>query len=569
MSFTRAKNIGFALLIFILVMVGLIPSYVTNRIDSYNAVFFSKLNQLDLATKLQQYFWDASVGFSEQHNSSSNNFDDILVSLDKSIKILGILEKETQKSKSKVAQSELESLRKNVKRFKIAIIHYQKENDHDPSADNTIQMEHIALNAQKRANEEFTRFFTAKIDDVKTNQVLISESIKSGRLISIAGLLIGVTAGILAAVFVGRALSKPIQRLLEGTKNVANGDLSSRVDDRDSDEIGRLASSFNQMSQNLQTYIEKHETLSQNATKAAESEKKKSEELVSTVKKLNQEIVVRKSVQKQLIIAKQIAEKSNQAKSDFLANMSHELRTPLNHIIGFTELVLDKNFGDLTADQQEYLTDVLNSSQHLLSLINDILDLSKVEAGKLELQHTNVNLRMLLENSLNMVKEKALKCGIKLSNYLNGIPETIIADERKLKQIIYNLLSNAVKFTPDGGTVSLTAQKCKLDDAEFSDMENTNDSGIKITVTDTGIGINPNELNFIFNPFEQVETSKSRKFQGTGLGLSLTKSLVELHGGRVWAESEGEDKGSMFIFTLPITPINISSGSITENTSGE
>jgi signal transduction histidine kinase len=262
-------------------------------------------------------------------------------------------------------------------------------------------------------------------------------------------------------------------------------------------------------------------------------------------------------------------EKSNQAKSEFLANMSHELRTPLNHIIGFTELVVDKNFGDLNKAQEEYLQDVLYSSRHLLELINDILDLSKVEAGKLELQPAIVKLRELLESSLTMVKEKALKHGIKLSNSLNGVPDTITADERKLKQIIYNLLSNAVKFTPNGGTVSLTAQSCKLDDSRFSDMGNTNDSGVKITVTDTGIGINPDELNRIFNPFEQVETSKSRKFQGTGLGLSLTKSLVELHGGRIRAESEGEGKGSTFSFTLPITPINIPSGSITEHTSGE
>jgi signal transduction histidine kinase len=232
-------------------------------------------------------------------------------------------------------------------------------------------------------------------------------------------------------------------------------------------------------------------------------------------------------------------------------------------------LVLDKNFGDLNKTQKEFLNDVVGSSYHLLSLINDILDLSKIEAGKLELNPSLVNLPELLENSLFMFKEKAMKHSIQLNLEVNASIKTISADERKLKQIIYNLLSNAVKFTPDGGTVSLTAQECKLDDAEFSDMENTNDSGIKITVTDTGIGINANELNLIFNPFEQVETSKSRAFQGTGLGLSLTKRLVELHGGRVWAESEGEDKGSIFSFTLPITQINISSGSITENTSGE
>jgi len=254
-------------------------------------------------------------------------------------------------------------------------------------------------------------------------------------------------------------------------------------------------------------------------------------------------------------------EKASRAKSEFLANMSHELRTPLNHIVGFTELVVDKRFGNLNESQEEYLQDVLNSSRHLLELINDILDLSKVEAGKLELRPTIVKLRDLLDSSLIMVKEKALKHEIQLSNSLNGIPDTIIADERKLKQIIYNLLSNAVKFTPDGGQVKISAVRYSNGDELVSAADNGESSSIMISVSDTGIGINSNDLQHIFKPFEQVETSKSRKFQGTGLGLSLTKSLVELHGGKIWVESEGKGKGSTFSFTLPTTQKEAPSGS--------
>jgi signal transduction histidine kinase len=168
-----------------------------------------------------------------------------------------------------------------------------------------------------------------------------------------------------------------------------------------------------------------------------------------------------------------------------------------------------------------------------------------------------------------MVKEKAMQHGIKLSNNINGIPDTITADERKLKQIMYNLLSNAVKFTPDGGEVSLTAQTCGLEDVQLSAVDSDQNCGIKINVSDTGIGLNPEDLDRIFNSFEQVEHSKSRKFQGSGLGLSLTKRLVELHGGRIWADSEGEGKGSTFSFIIPATPTDISFNSETDNQDGK
>lgn len=256
---------------------------------------------------------------------------------------------------------------------------------------------------------------------------------------------------------------------------------------------------------------------------------------------------------------------ANRAKSDFLANMSHELRTPLNHIMGFTELIVDRQCGALNEVQEEYLNDVLQSSAHLLSLINDILDLSKVEAGKLELQTTEVHLRMLSESGIGMVREQAIKHKIELLTDIEGSIETIRADERKLKQILYNLLSNAVKFTPDGGLVTITARRLSPREGQWFTREGQSirlplDAGdpllkkeqsICISVQDTGIGIDGGDLERIFAPFEQGDGSVSRRYQGTGLGLSLTKRLVELHGGRIWAESPGEGKGSTFIFILP------------------
>ena len=267
--------------------------------------------------------------------------------------------------------------------------------------------------------------------------------------------------------------------------------------------------------------------------------------------------------------AKQALE-SDRMKSEFLANMSHELRTPLNHIIGFTELIVDKKFGDLNENQQEYLNDVLQSSNYLLSLINDILDLSRIEAGKLKLVVADVNIRMLMENSLNMIRQKARNNKIELSLRMDSVIEKLKGDERNLKQVMYNLLSNAVKFTPDGGAVNLSAkmverkasQGRRREDARSyqiitdSIQKNGPDSPslikcVEFKVTDTGIGIGAEDQERIFNRFEQADGSIRKKFKGTGLGLSLCKNIVELHGGRIWVESEGIGKGSTFGFVIP------------------
>jgi signal transduction histidine kinase len=233
--------------------------------------------------------------------------------------------------------------------------------------------------------------------------------------------------------------------------------------------------------------------------------------------------------------------------------MSHELRTPLNHIIGFTELIVAKDCGDLNEVQEEYLNDVLRASRHLLSLINDILDLSKIEAGKMELDLAEICITGLLSSSLTMVKEKALKQGLQLSLNIESAPAGLMADERKLKQVMYNLLSNAVKFTPGGGQIEVGGA---IRNGNSGRAGSAGGQTFAVWVKDTGIGIEPHDLERIFIPFEQVESSASRKFQGTGLGLALTKKMVELHNGRIQVRSDGKDKGSVFEFMLPIRPAN-------------
>ncbi|SFM96357.1 Signal transduction histidine kinase [Formivibrio citricus] len=233
-------------------------------------------------------------------------------------------------------------------------------------------------------------------------------------------------------------------------------------------------------------------------------------------------------------------EEASRMKSEFLANMSHELRTPLNGIIGFSEALRDGLMGDLSPKQKEYISDIYGSGEHLLSLINDILDLSKIEAGKMTLDLETVALETLLDNSMAMFKEKALVHRLQLHMERDPSLPDVTADARKLKQIIYNLLSNAVKFTPDGGEIVLSAHRQSHADGDI----------LELAVTDTGIGIAPADQGKLFQPFVQIDSSLSRKYQGTGLGLSMVKRLVELHGGQVGLES-APGKGSRFWIHIP------------------
>jgi signal transduction histidine kinase len=229
-------------------------------------------------------------------------------------------------------------------------------------------------------------------------------------------------------------------------------------------------------------------------------------------------------------------EQANAAKSQFLANMSHELRTPLNAIIGFADVLGQKMFGELNARQAEYVNDIVGSGRHLLALINDILDLAKVEAGRMVLESTPFSLREALGTGVTMVRDRASSHGIAMSLDVASDVDVITADERKVKQVVFNLLSNAVKFTPDGGQVAVTASR-------------TTDE-VQVAVRDTGVGIAAADQVALFNEFAQTDDGR-RAAEGTGLGLTLAKRLVELHGGRIWVESQ-VGSGSTFTFALPL-----------------
>jgi signal transduction histidine kinase len=228
-------------------------------------------------------------------------------------------------------------------------------------------------------------------------------------------------------------------------------------------------------------------------------------------------------------------------KSEFLASMSHELRTPLNAILGFSQMLDERYFGDLTAKQAEYVNDIREAGSHLLSLINDILDLSKIEAGRMELDLSDFDLPSTLDDAMTLVRERAMRHGLALAKEVGPGVGAIRADERKVKQIMLNLLSNAVKFTPEGGRITVSARP--------------GEQMVEISVSDTGVGIATQDQQAVFDEFKQVGNDRARKAEGTGLGLALTKRFVELHGGTIRLQS-APGKGSTFLFTLPLAAVS-------------
>jgi signal transduction histidine kinase len=304
-------------------------------------------------------------------------------------------------------------------------------------------------------------------------------------------LYVGVAVGAIGlALILGFLLSwsvvGPIQRIDPRLAAIAGGDFSGHVDVENRDELGALAANVNRTNDELRrVYSELEET--------------------------------------------------SRHKSEFLASMSHELRTPLNAIIGFSEVLREAMFGPVNEKQAEYLDDIISSGNHLLSLINDVLDLSKVEAGQVELEVGPFSLRQALERGVVMVREQATEEGVQVELSAGPEVDVVQGDERRIKQVIFNLLSNAVKFTPAGGEVDVSAIRVNGE--------------VRVSVADTGPGIAPGDHERIFEEFQQTDAGLER-LEGTGLGLALSKRLVELHGGRIWLESE-LGKGSTFVFTLP------------------
>ena len=327
-------------------------------------------------------------------------------------------------------------------------------------------------------------------------------------------LVVFLVAAVVTSVLLARNLARPIESIQLAAAKIGSGALDQRIDVLSRDELGALAEEFNRMASRLQ---ESYAGLEQQV-------EERTRELTSALTSLDEKT--------------RELEAASHHKSEFLANMSHELRTPLNAISGFSQVLRKRLYGEINDKQADYLDEILASSRDLLSLIDDVLDLSKVEAGQIELEVAPFSLPSTLERGVVIVRERATKGGVRISLASDPAIDTVVGDERRVRQVVLNLLSNAVKFTPAGGAVDVTAARLNGE--------------VRVSIADTGPGIAPEDQARIFEEFQQATAGKEQR-EGTGLGLALSKRLVELHGGRIWVDSE-LGKGSTFVFTLPMPP---------------
>jgi signal transduction histidine kinase/CheY-like chemotaxis protein len=358
---------------------------------------------------------------------------------------------------------------------------------------------------------------------VSAEQIYKTVAAQRNRTLLLLGFILPIAVTIIY-LLVNRLIRRPVENLADKAKRFAEGDMSVSVDVKTEDEIGVLGRTFNYMVESVSSFSRKLEMEITRKTILLNERT----HLISLLERANREL-----------------RELDKLKSTFLANMSHELRTPMNAIIGYTELLIDRVDGPVNEEQEKSLKKVVANAKHLLQLINDVLDVSKIEAGKIELEHKEIDLKWLIESVIPtfepLIKQKGLALTINLAEYL----PIIYGDEDKVRQVLINLLSNAVKFTLKGGiTISAKTSERGIKPGEQPIF-------LEVCIEDTGIGIKEEDIAKIFDKFVQADLSTRRQYEGTGLGLSIARGLVALHKGVIWATSKYEE-GSKFCFTLPL-----------------
>jgi signal transduction histidine kinase len=315
---------------------------------------------------------------------------------------------------------------------------------------------------------------------------------------------------LVASLLVARRVVRPLETLRKGVERIGAGDMNSRLEVKTGDEIEVLADEFNKMTENLRSAYDGLERKVADRTQA-------------------------------LALANERLQELDRLKSDFVSNVSHELRTPLTAIKGAVDLILREVAGPLTEKQIHYLSRVRSNTQHLAGLINDLLDLSKIESGKIEMKSGRVSMGGLIHEVVETLRPVAVEKAIALEANTPEPSIMVWADREKINQVLMNLIGNAIKFTPAHGGVNVS-------------VTTKGDASVRVSVSDTGPGVAPGEEERIFNKFYQIAEAGEAKPKGTGLGLAISKALVELHGGRIWVESE-PGRGSAFYFTLPVATL--------------
>ncbi len=498
-SFKQARSIGLSVMVIVTIFVGLIPTF--NMLE-LKAPFNSIKNQIR--------WMETLAVINNDFNEGKRLYDLYLIreidTTEESLAKLLLAIEGGKLLKNKIQNTEtnifLENFIKDVMKFRVSLILCQKALEIDPTADTALMMERNTIVYGKHAQDSLSDLTAQMRNSLSLEHDKIGRILSKSRMVSLSGLFIGILLSIFVAIILSKALGRPLKTLVTISKKLARGEMDVRLDMQNDPEFQGVADAFNKMTGDLKTYIGQLNQANQKANEMAEK-----------------------------------ADAASKAKSEFLANMSHEIRTPMNGVIAATDLALAE---ELDPEIERYLRIIHDSGYSLLKVINDILDFSKIESGHLEIEEAPFSLDDTIAQIVEMFASNALNKEVELRTKIEpNLPKTIVGDSIRLRQIITNIVGNAIKFTDSGDTIT-------IDIGQKSSAKNT--IMLEFYVKDTGTGIKTKHLEKLFDPFIQADTSATRHYGGTGLGLTISKKLIEKMNGEIQVKSE-YGKGTTVHFT--------------------